>query len=184
MNRLITIIRTGLFLAFLLVAVVPQAFGQEPNAPVPPPAAPLVKSDTAKRQEAFEIVWQTVNDSFYDPKFGGVDWAQVRERYQPQVAKVSNDREFHQLLQQMLNELHQSHFMVIPREAIPKIRVAKSRSSKQADEPDDSADEDSEPEEPLDSLNYKLADRLLTGIGIEIRVLNGSAVVTRVEAGS
>jgi carboxyl-terminal processing protease len=184
MNRLITIIRSGLFLGLLLVAVAPLAFGQEPSAPAPPPAAPLVASDSAKRQEAFEIVWQTVNESFYDPKFGGVDWAQVRERYQPQVANVSNDREFHQLLQQMLNELHQSHFIVIPHEAIPKIRVAKSRSNKQADESDDSAEEESETEEPLDSLNYKLADRLLTGIGIEIRVLDGSAVVSRVEAGS
>ncbi|HEV7683647.1 MAG TPA: S41 family peptidase, partial [Pyrinomonadaceae bacterium] len=184
MNRLITIVRSFLFLAFLLAALAPQAFGQEPSAPAPPPAASLVQSDSAKRQEAFEIVWQTVNDSFYDPKFGGVDGAQVRERYQPQVAKVNNDREFHQLLQQMLNELHQSHFLVIPREAIPKIPVAKSRSSKPTDEPDDGADEDSEPEEPLDSLNYKLSDRLLTGIGIEVRVLEGSAVVTRVEPGS
>lgn len=184
MNRLITIIRSGLFLAVLLVAAPPQAFGQEPTAPAPPVSATLVESNPAKRQEAFQIVWQTVNDSFYDPKFGGVDWAEVRERYQPQVAKVSNDREFHQLLQQMLNELHRSHFLVIPREAIPKLRAAKSRVRKQADEPDNSSDEESEPEEPLDGVNYKLADRLLTGIGIEIRVLDGSAVVTRVETGS
>jgi carboxyl-terminal processing protease len=68
--------------------------------------------------------------------------------------------------------------MVIPKEAIPKIRVNKER--------DDSARSanDAEIEEPLDSLNYKLTDRLLTGIGIDLRVLGGSAVVTRVEPGS
>src|SRR6185503_10362664 len=39
-------------------------------------------------------------------------------------------------------------------------------------------------EESLDNLNFKLTDRLLTGIGIDLRVLDGSAVVTRVEPGS
>jgi carboxyl-terminal processing protease len=121
-----------------------------------------------------------VNDLFYDPKFGGVNWAKVRERYEPLVAKVPNDREFHMLLQQMLNELHQSHFIVIPREAIPKIRVAKETDTAVHD----SADDTNTAEEALDNINYKLTDRLLTGIGIDLRVLEGSAVVTRVEPGS
>jgi carboxyl-terminal processing protease len=120
-----------------------------------------------------------VNDLFYDPKFNGVNWAEVRTRYEPLVAKVASDREFHNLLQQMLNELHQSHFMVIPREAIPKIRVAK-----EADPAEDNSDETETAEEALDNLNYKLTDRLMTGIGIDLRVLAGSAVVTRVEPGS
>jgi len=179
----------ALLLTLLLAALAAQAFGQQPIAPPlassSPSPTPTVQSDQDKRQEAFQIVWQTVNDLFYDPKFGGVDWAGVRDRYQPQVAKVASDREFHQLLQQMLNELHQSHFIVVPREAIPKIRVKKERPTKEEDDLEsDSADDDVEPEEPLDSLSYKLTDRLLTGIGIDVRVLGGSAVVTRVEPGS
>ncbi len=129
-----------------------------------------------------QIVWQTVNDQFYDAKFGGVDWAGVRKRYEPRVAGVPNDREFHLLLQQMLNELHQSHFMVIPREAIPKIRVNQDGAVGLDDEEMD--DEEAEAEEALDAINYKVTDRLLTGIGIDLRVLAGSAVVTRVEPGS
>ena len=35
---------------------------------------------SAQRQEAFEIVWKTVNQTFYDPKFGGVDWKAVHDR--------------------------------------------------------------------------------------------------------
>ena len=179
----------ALLLALLLAALASQAFGQQPIAPQlassSPAPTPAVQSDQDKRQEAFQIVWQTVNDLFYDPKFGGVNWAGVHERYQPQVAKVASDREFHQLLQQMLNELHQSHFIVVPREAIPKIRVKKERPTKEVDDLEsDSEDDDVEPEEPLDSLSYKLTDRLLTGIGIDVRVLGGSAVVTRVEPGS
>ena len=173
----------ALLLSLLLAALAPQILGQQPPAPAVAETStsrPAVQSDLSKRQEAFLIVWQTVNDLFYDPKFGGVNWAGVRERYEPLVAKVTSDREFHLLLQQMLNELHQSHFMVIPREAIPKIRVTKAHDS--ADDVEGA--DDAEIEEPLDSINYKLTDRLLTGIGIDLRVLGGSAVVTRVEPGS
>lgn len=172
-----TQIPAALLLAFLLAVFAQHASGQQPTATETPAVTASVQSDLSKRQEAFQIVWQTVNDLFYDPKFGGVNWAGVRERYEPLVAKVTGDKEFHMLLQQMLNELHQSHFMVIPKEAIPKIRVAR-----EDDPPGD--ENDAEIAEPLDSLNYKLTDRLLTGIGIDLRVLGGSAVVTRVEPGS
>ena len=185
MNRLTINIRSiALLVSLLLAALTQPAFGQQAIAPAAPIASPSVQSDLSKRQEAFQIVWQTVNDLFYDPKFGGVDWAEVRDRYQPQIAKAASDREFHLLLQQMLNELHQSHFMVVPREAIPKIRVTKERPGRETEGADDNSTEDLEPEEPLDSLSYKLTDRLLTGIGIDVRVLGGSAVVTRVEPGS
>jgi carboxyl-terminal processing protease len=142
----------------------------------------LSQSSLAKRQEAFQIVWQTVNDQFYDTKFGGVDWAGARKRYEPLVAKVVNDQQFHLLLQAMLNELHQSHFLVIPREAIPKIRVKKAEKEEVADA--ETADAAEAEEEALDSINYKVTDQLLTGIGIDLRVLGGSAVVTRVDPGS
>jgi len=188
MNLLSNIIRSlGLLVSLLLAALTQPAFGQQtiaPAAPVAPATFPSVQSDLSKRQEAFQIVWQTVNDLFYDPKFGGVDWVQVRDRYQPQVATVHSDHEFHLMLQQMLNELHQSHFMVVPRDAIPKIRVTKDRPDSEPEDADDSSAEGLEPEEPLDSLSYKLTDRLLTGIGIDVRILGGSAVVTRVEPGS
>jgi carboxyl-terminal processing protease len=185
MNRLTITIRSfALLVSLLLGALTQPVFGQQAIAPAAPIASPSVQSDLSKRQEAFQIVWQTVNELFYDPKFGGVDWAEVRDRYQPQMAKAGSDREFHLLLQQMLNELHQSHFIVVPREAIPKIRVGKKHLGREMEDADESITEDLEPEEPLDSLSYKLTDRLLTGIGIDVRVLGGSAVVTRVEPGS
>jgi carboxyl-terminal processing protease len=174
----------ALLLALSLTAHAPQARAQQAVVSQTPDAianstAPAL-SDLAKRQESFQIVWQTVNELFYDPKFGGVNWAGVRQRYEPLVATVASDREFHQLLQQMVNELHQSHFMVIPKEAIPKIRVTKDPDA--SDNGKDDAAEAAEDE--FDAINYKLTDQLLTGIGIDLRVLDGSAVVTRVEPGS
>lgn len=169
----------ALLFALLLAALAPAVFSQQPLASETPTATATPQSDLARRQEAFQIVWQTVNDLFYDAKFGGVDWAGVRKRYEPLVATTRSDGELHRLLQQMLNELHQSHFMVIPKEAIPKIRVTKETT--------DSGDSNMielEKEQSLDDINYKLTDRLLTGIGIDLRVLDGSAVVTRVDPGS
>lgn len=192
------------FALWLLTAFVPPAFSQQPGpAPAATPASASAvvqagaqsgvqsggksrgqssQSSLAARQEAFQIVWQTVNDQFYDAKFGGVDWAGARKRYEPLVATITTDQQFHLLLQQMLNELHQSHFLVIPREAIPKIRVKKAEKEGVAGE--EIAEAAETEEEALDSINYKVTDRLLTGIGIDLRVLAGSAVVTRVEPGS
>jgi carboxyl-terminal processing protease len=180
MKYLSTTIRlVALLVSLLLTLTAIETFGQQPPAQAPAAPSPSPQSDLGKRQESFQIVWQTVNDLFYDPKFGGVDWAGVRKRYEPQVANVQSDQEFHRLLQQMLNELHQSHFIVVPKESIPKIRLPK------ADETGEIRDaETTEAEESLDALNYKLTDRLLTGIGIDVRVLAGSAVITRVEPGS
>jgi carboxyl-terminal processing protease len=36
--------------------------------------------------ELFDSVWQTINDNFYDPAFGGADWKAIRQKYAPQVA--------------------------------------------------------------------------------------------------
>src|SRR5690349_6189886 len=37
------------------------------------------------RQEAFNKVWNTVNERHYDPNFNGVDWARVRLDYLPKA---------------------------------------------------------------------------------------------------
>lgn len=70
------------------------------------------------RQQSFEIVWRTVKDKHFDPTFGGVNWEQVRDNYAPRVAAVKTNQELYRVLQEMLGELHQSHFNIIPPEAV------------------------------------------------------------------
>jgi carboxyl-terminal processing protease len=70
------------------------------------------ESSPEVRQKTFEMVWNTVNENFFDPEFGGVDWAKMREKYEPQVAKVKTDDELYELLNKMLGELHVSHIGV------------------------------------------------------------------------
>jgi carboxyl-terminal processing protease len=149
---------------------------------------PAEVSDAQKRQESFDIVWKTVNERFYDPSFGGVDWKKVRERYAPLVAAAQSDQEVHRLLQQMVSELHQSHFVIIPKEAIPKLIARRKDDAPNANEVDDEEMlvelENDELTTPLDRIGYKLTERLSTGIGIDLRVIKGAAVITRVEPAS
>ena len=106
----------------------------------------------------------------------------MRQRYAPLVAKASTDAQVHQLLQQMLNELHQSHFLIIPPEAIPQFSTEEDTDENATDELNKTAKKN--PAKLLLKGNYELTQKLTTGIGIDLRVINDVVVVTRVAPGS
>ncbi|MBA2501859.1 MAG: PDZ domain-containing protein [Pyrinomonadaceae bacterium] len=88
---------------------------QSPTASAPSASRTEVKPDAAQlRRESFEIVWRTINESHFDPTFGGVDWNKVRADYAPRVAAVKTDNEFYALLRRMIEELKLSHFAIYP----------------------------------------------------------------------
>lgn len=64
--------------------------------------------------DCFEIVWQTVNDKYFDSTFGGLDWNEVHDCYRPQVAAVEDEKTFYELVNKMLLELNVSHIGVVP----------------------------------------------------------------------
>ena len=66
------------------------------------------------RLETFERVWKKVNDTFYDRTFNGVNWQAVHDRYLPAVKTTVKSNDFHELLNRMVQELHLSHFKVVP----------------------------------------------------------------------
>jgi carboxyl-terminal processing protease len=107
------------------------------------------------RQQSFEIVWRTVKEKHFDPAIGGVDWDKAHETYAPRVAAVKSDREFYLLLHEMLGLLRQSHFTVIPPESLTP------------------EDQSKDGEEPSGG-----------GVGIDLRLIGGAAVITRVEPDS
>jgi carboxyl-terminal processing protease len=57
----------------------------------------------------FDEVWRTVRDRFYDPTLHGLDWAGVRERYEPAVLAAQSDEARAALINAMLSELRASH---------------------------------------------------------------------------
>ena len=58
---------------------------------------------------AFEEVWQTVRDRFYDPHLHGLDWSAVREHYLPGATRASSEEALAGVINSMLSELHASH---------------------------------------------------------------------------
>jgi carboxyl-terminal processing protease len=69
------------------------------------------------RYETFDTLWRTVNDAYFDPNFGGVNWLEMREKYRLLLPRAKDDTHLIELLQLMLAELHRTHFAIIPREA-------------------------------------------------------------------
>ncbi len=62
---------------------------------------------------SFEDAWQTINDTFYDPAFGGVDWPAVRRELLPRVRAAKSPDEVRALIREMIARLGQSHFELI-----------------------------------------------------------------------
>lgn len=59
--------------------------------------------------DAFEQVWQTVNENFYDPNFNGADWQALYEEYRLRTDQARSQPELAQIINQMLSELNASH---------------------------------------------------------------------------
>ena len=62
---------------------------------------------------AFNETWDTINQSFYDPTFGGLDWPGVAAELRPQVQNAATPEAARRVIQQMLARLHQSHFSLL-----------------------------------------------------------------------
>ena len=72
---------------------------------------------SALRFQTFQTVWRTVNEAYFDPAFGGVDWTAVGEKYRGRLPAASDNAHLRELLEAMVGELGRSHFAVIPRDS-------------------------------------------------------------------
>ena len=61
------------------------------------------------RIKAFEEVWRTIDEKYYDPRFNGVNWQNIHDRYRPLVDRVEGDDDFYAMLKRMVGELHDAH---------------------------------------------------------------------------
>jgi len=62
---------------------------------------------------SFEDVWQTINDTFYDPSFGGVDWPAVRGELLPRARAARTVEEVRSVTREMIGRLGRSHFELL-----------------------------------------------------------------------
>ena len=80
------------------------------NSPVP--GATPEPLPASVRSLAFDHVWQTINDRYYDPALNGVDWKAARERYRPLAMAAANDEEFWDTLDRLSGEMNDAHTRV------------------------------------------------------------------------
>ncbi|HEX7956330.1 MAG TPA: S41 family peptidase, partial [Pyrinomonadaceae bacterium] len=181
MSRVTPLFRALFLILFVLQTVTHARQTPRVEAPTVAAAPPVAAAgaEAERRRESFEIVWRTVKENHFDPKFGGVDWDAVRAEFAPRAAAARTDRELHTLLQQMLNRLGRSHFNIIPPEAIPSLGEEEDGAGEDAAEGEAPGEEKPRPKGSL-----LAAEHMTYGVGIDLRVVGGLALVTRVERGS
>src|ERR1022692_1430286 len=107
--------------------------------------------------EAFEKVWATVRDKHWDPKLGGLDWQAVHDELRPKMEAAKTDEEGRAILNNMVGRLKQTHFGIFPGSVYHDLDASPEKG-----------DKDSGQANP----------------GIDLRVLEGHAIVTEVDGGS
>lgn len=178
--------------AFLLLVAAPMSSGltaQKKPVRIKPITANVIVSSSnptpsQRRMEAFNTAWTTLNQYYFDKTFGGLDWNTIRAEYEPKVRIAKTDRQFHQILDEMMNRLGKSHLAVIVPEYFEQLEAAQKQArvrGKQiaaakfkgsAAAADDAGDEPDLFGDP---------SRFRYGVGVELRMLDNHIVISRVE---
>ena len=87
--------------------------------------APLIRSETTPVQnlKVFDALWEKVNTKYFDAKFNGINWLQMRDIYRPKAEKAANQQELLAILKQMLRELKTSHLDIW--QTVSKTKISK-----------------------------------------------------------
>jgi len=62
-----------------------------------------------EKVEVFRQAWTYLRDNFFDPKFNGANWDEVRSEYAPVAAGARTGDELRRIISEMLGELNASH---------------------------------------------------------------------------
>jgi carboxyl-terminal processing protease len=113
--------RLTVLLAMCLVACTPEGSAARRDARGAPEAQAgartAVSPDERERNLAsFDLVWKTVKDTNPDSTIGGLDWAGMRDALRPRMESAATIDEARAVIQDLLEPLNQSHFMLIPGE--------------------------------------------------------------------
>lgn len=67
------------------------------------------RSPSKEREYIYEHMLRQVNDKFYETSLHGVDWEYYCDHYRQFLPDIANDRDFAELLSEILGELNASH---------------------------------------------------------------------------
>lgn len=124
--------------------------------------ASLTPGERQSNIDSFEVVWKTVLDNHWDPKLGGLDWQSVHDELRPKIEAAKTTDQAREVISAMLARLKQTHFGVFPGEVYGQLNSSGNSKSPARDE---TGQGEASP-------------------GIDLRILDGHAVVTSVEPGS
>jgi len=81
--------------------------------PAAPDEALFVSTSTrAGRLAVFDDVWETIEERYYDPRFGGLNWEASRLVFRPAAAEAKTTHDFYELLRRMIAPLNDAHTRV------------------------------------------------------------------------
>jgi carboxyl-terminal processing protease len=108
--------------------------GWSPSLPLPASPAsvaraqtpyPMPGPDRSERLRLFDQVWRSVNESYYDDQFNGVDWRGQRQIFRPLAEQATTRTELYAILRRMLGTLGDAHTRVYaPEESFDRYRPA------------------------------------------------------------
>ena len=73
--------------------------------------------DVETSLETFDQVWSTIKKTHWDEELVGQKWDQARDKYRPLVKEAKSVSEIRKILNDLIGELGQSHFGIIPADA-------------------------------------------------------------------
>lgn len=123
----------------------------------------------------FDRAWELVRDTHWDESHNGVDWEAVRTELRPRAEAATRRNQSRAIINEMVGRLKQSHFGVIPEEVERPGTAAASGSDDVANGENGSA---MPPIEVSGGDGEGQAE-----VGLDVRVVDGRAVVTSVRAG-
>jgi carboxyl-terminal processing protease len=111
--------------------------------------------DPALAVATFDSAWATINRTYYDSTFRGMDWPGVRAELRPRAAAARTVGEVRATIRAMLARMGESHFGLIPAE------IVRATADTEEDESESGVAGD---------------------VGIEVRIVDGAPVAWRVDS--
>src|SRR5690606_41394727 len=90
--------------------------------------------DRALAMLTVDSVWSRIANTHYDSLFGGTDWNAVRAEFRPLAADAKTLPALRRVLQDMLDRLGESHFGIVPREAVDALSDAQGSAVDRSEE--------------------------------------------------
>ncbi len=96
-----------------LIVLLPLAFPFSSETSRSGDGSRLASADTREgRLAVFDDVWQTIEDRYYDPKFGGIDWRGPSSAFRQAAADAKGSHELYEVLRRMIAQLNDPHTRV------------------------------------------------------------------------